>query len=653
MSVTVKVAENEEQVQEFVKHLLEDMRALERMLEEGRFEIDKQRIGAEQELCLVDAYGKPALKSLDVLDELDDEQLTTELALFNMEINLKPLEFKGDALSRMEKQLHRKIDKIRKVMWGMQGNAILTGILPTIRKADLEPESMTPYQRYSALCKAINRLRGSEYELRIRGVDELLMKFDSPLIEASNTGFQVHLQVRPDNFVQKYNIAQAVTGPVLACAVNSPLLFGKRLWSETRVALFRQSIDTRKATDQMRDKNSRVTFGNKWVEENILEIYKEDIARYRVLLSSEVNENVSELLDEGKTPELRALQVHNSTVYRWNRPCYGINNGKPHLRIENRVLPSGPTITDEVANSALWLGLLIGMEDAYPDLTERLDFDDAKSNFFAASKMGLETHLKWLDGESWEASELLLKELMPIARDGLKKAELDTSDIDHYLSIVEKRIKSGQTGARWMSDSYSKLLKEVTKDQALVSIAMSTIKNQTKGEPVHKWAPAKLQDMKNWQPTSLVVEEFMTTDFLTVQKSDIVEFVASLLDWHDIKYLPVEDDRGQLVGLITMRRLFRAFYKNISEDEPVPEIVDEIMVQNPITIYPEASLGEATKLMEDNNIGCLPVVKNNRLVGMISERNFREVTQRQLKALEQNQQNDNTESSTQDQSETL
>jgi hypothetical protein len=316
-------------------------------------------------LCLVDSYGKLAFKSTEVLDELVDEQLTTELARFNMEINMEPVEFKENALSEMESQLHRKIDKIRKVMWRQRGNAILTGILPTIRKADLEPDSMTPYQRYSALCKAINQLRGSEYELRIRGIDELLMSFDSPLIEASNTGFQVHLQVRPDNFVTRYNIAQAVTGPVLACAVNSPLLFGKRLWSETRVALFRQSIDTRKASDQMRDTNSRVTFGNQWVEENILEIYKEDIARFRVLLSSEVSENVEELLDEGKTPELRALQVHNSTVYRWNRPCYGITDGKRNLRIECRALASGPTVTDEVANAAFWMGLVVGMAAEY------------------------------------------------------------------------------------------------------------------------------------------------------------------------------------------------------------------------------------------------------------------------------------------------
>jgi len=271
-------------------------------------------------------------------------------------------------------------------------------------------------------------MRGDEYDLRIQGMDELLMRFDTPLLEACNTGFQVHIQVAPDEFVHKYNLAQAITGPVLASAVNSPLLFGKRLWSETRVALFHQSVDTRQVGDHLRESSPRVTFGNEWLKNSILEIYKEDIARYRVMLSSNITEDVDEILDNGDIPKLMALQVHNGTVYRWNRPCYGISNGVPHLRIENRIFPSGPTVTDEIANASFWLGLLNGMDEAYDDITKKLDFDDARMNFFAASKLGLDTKFKWVDDNRYSAVELITEELLPLAKKGLENANIYEGD---------------------------------------------------------------------------------------------------------------------------------------------------------------------------------------------------------------------------------
>ena len=629
----VKVPENKEQSQKFLKYLLRDVRAMGKMLEEGWFEIDNIRIGAEQELCLIDENAKPAPIAMELLKEINDDSFTTELAKFNLEANLEPLLFEGKCLSQMESNIQEKLEIARKSVKKLHGDVALAGVLPTIRKSDLDIANLTPLPRYRALCDAINKLRGDEYDLRIQGADELLMRFDTPLLEACNTGFQVHLQVNPDEFVNKYNLAQAITGPVLASAVNSPLLFGKRLWSETRIALFHQSVDTRQVGDHLRDSSPRVTFGNQWLKDSILEIYQEDIARYRVILSSEVDEDVEKLMSEGKVPELMALQIHNGTVYRWNRPCYGISNGKPHLRIENRVFPSGPTVTDEIANAAFWLGLLNGMDEEYPDIRESLDFEDAKMNFFAASKLGLDTKFKWTNDKRYTAVDLICNELLPLARQGLKNVGVDDGDITSYLDIIEERTEVGQTGSYWTIKSYNSLSKSVTREQALTATTNAMIKNQKKGEPAHKWGLAKVDDMEMWQPSSLLVEEFMTTDLFTVQKDDILELVANLINWRRIRYVPVEDDSKHLVGLVSMRMVFREYNKIIHEKGEASTSVDDVMIKNPITIHPEASILEAIEIMDTQQIGCLPVVKNNRLVGIITEQNYMTITKRLLRVL--------------------
>ncbi|MGF1668975.1 MAG: glutamate-cysteine ligase family protein [Balneolaceae bacterium] len=629
----VKLAETREQVQDFIQYLLKDIRAMERMLNEGWFEIDRTRIGAEQELCLVDKNAKPAPISMQVIEELKDDSFTTELALFNIEMNLDPLDFSGKCLSRMEENILIKIEKLRKAVREFDGDVVLSGVLPTIRKSDLDMKNLTPLPRYKALCDAINNLRGNEYDLRIQGMDELLMRFDSPLLEACNTGFQVHLQVKPEEFVQKYNYAQAITGPVLAVAVNSPILFGKRLWHETRIALFQQSVDTRQVGDHLRDSSPRVTFGNDWLKDSILEIYKEDIARYRVILSADVSEDVEKMIEDGKPPNLMALQVHNGTVYRWNRPCYGISGGKAHLRIENRIFPSGPTVTDEMANAAFWLGLLNGMGDEYPDISNVLDFDTAKMNFFAASKLGLDTKFRWVNDKRYTAVDLIKKEFVPLSKQGLMNCGIDKGDIDTYMNIIEERAESAQTGSYWTIKSYGSMIKEMPREQSLTAVTNAMIKNQKKGEPVHKWGLAKPEDLEVWQPSNLLVEEFMTTDLFTVEKDDIIELVTNLIDWRRIRYVPVEDDNKHLVGLISMRMIYNEYSKCVHQGEKVKKCVEEVMLKNPITIHPEASIMEAMEIMASNKIGCLPVVKNNRVIGVITEQNFMTITARLLKMI--------------------
>lgn len=631
----VKLADSQEEVQHFMKAVLKDIRALDRMLQGDWFETDPIRIGAEQEVCLLDEHVKAAPWGMEVLSKLDDRgDFTTEFAKFNLEINLKPLEFKGRCLRHLEENLQQDVDYMRSVVEEMGGDILLTGILPSIRKSDVDIKNITPLQRYRALCQAISKMRGEQFDLRIQGMDELLMKFDSPLVEACNTGFQIHLQVTPDEFVQKYNIAQAITGPVLAASVGSPFLFGKRLWSETRIALFQQSVDTRTAGDHLRESSPRVTFGNEWVNKSILDIYQEDTARYRVMLSATLEEDVDKLLNEGTPPQLNALQVHNGTVYRWNRPCYGVANGKAHLRIENRALPSGPTVTDEIANTAFWLGLMNKMDDYYPDVRNVMKFDNARHNFVAASKLGLDTTFRWFNDERLNAVDLITEQLLPIAREGLDKASVNTSDINSYLGIIRKRVTKGQTASTWMINNYGDLVSEDNpQEQVLAAITTAMVKNQKKGEPVHKWGRVRMEDLEHSQPSSLLVEEFMTTDLFTAQRDDIIEFVANLIDWQNIRYVLIEDQEHRLVGLVTMRGLFREYSKKVNHDEESPETVEEIMLTNPITIHPEASIIEAMDIMDSQKIGCLPVVKNNRLVGVITEQNYIKIAARLIRAL--------------------
>lgn len=620
----VKATSTAKQLQTFEKHLLNDIHALNKMLKEGMFEIDKTRIGAEQEFCLVDKHYKPAGKNIEMMDLLEGNPLfTTELARFNMEINASPQIFSKNCLSIMEKEILDNLDAAHQAADSLGIKVILTGILPTLRKFDFSIHNLTPYERYYALCESINKLRGKNYDLNISGIDELFSEHDSPLIEAANTGFQVHLQIKPDEFVDMYNISQAITAPVLACATNSPILFGKRLWKETRIALFSQSVDTRNHKEHAREMSPRVTFGDHWLEKSILEIYKEDIVKYRVLLNTEINENVFEKLETGTAPDLMALKVHNSTVYRWNRACYGISEGKAHLRIENRVLPAGPTVKDEMANAAFWLGLMVGVHDKYGDITQRMDFDVAKNNFLKASVHGLDTKLFWLDNKSYAASDLILHELLPLAKAGLKKQKVNNAEIEEYLGIIEARVQKVRTGSYWQLKSFYKLIKSATKEEVLAAITASTIQNQKHNIPVHNWKLAELDDNKDWKPSEVFVEEFMTTKVFTAKQEDIVELVSEMMDWQKIRYVAVENKKGKLVGLATSRMMLRAYMKHIHQKEKLPLSVGEVMIKDPMTIHPGAKFTEAMDIMTKYQFGCLPVVDDkNNLVGMVTEANF-------------------------------
>ncbi|TAK41659.1 MAG: CBS domain-containing protein [Saprospiraceae bacterium] len=638
----VSIAKNQADLQKFVRYLLNDVKALEYLIANDMFETDIVRIGAEQEICLVDAKTyKPMCINKEVIAKMGNpEWLDTELAKFNLETNMTPREFTGNCLSQMEQETLTYLNKIREAVHSLKGHVVLAGILPTLRKFHLELENLTDNPRYLGLMKAIQSqlLLGSAFELNLKGIDELHIKHDSPLLEACNTSFQVHLQVAPQDFVSMYNIAQTLAAPIMAISANSSLLFGKRLWHETRIALFQQALDTRTSHDHLRERSPRVNFGNDWLQNSILDIYREDIARFRVLMTANEREDSLEKIRENIVPKLKALQVHNSTIYRWNRPCYGISpNGKPHLRIENRVLPAGPTVVDEIANAAFWLGAMTGIKDAGVRVTEELAWEDVRDNFMKAAQFGIDSNFNWRgDGVKITARKLILKELLPIAREGLKNRKVDEADIDRYLGIIEERAKQHMNGARWQLRAFTNLKKTTTTDEATAVLTAAIIKNQEIELPVHAWKLPDAGELEEYVPSRLKVTEFMTTDLFTVQKDDIIDLVTEMMDWRKIRYMPVEDAKGRLVGLVTSRLLLRHYSQCWNLNEKKITSVKDIMIASPITIGPKGTILEAINLMRDNKIGCLPVVQgdDHELIGIITEMDYLRISTRLMERLE-------------------
>ncbi len=622
----VKANHDGEHLRAFTKHLLNDLRALEQMLAEGRIESGVRRIGAEQEMVLVDRNFQPAPVGPEVLERLQDPHFTTELARFNIECNLDPFVFGGDCLRRMERQLVQLISKARDAARGLDADVLLIGIAPTLGQSHVSLDYITPMDRYYALNDALTRMRGGAYEFRLTGLDELTIKQNSVMLEACNTSFQVHFQVGPEEFARRYNIAQAVAAPVMAVAANSPLLFGRRLWSETRIGLFQQAVDTRATTPQADERKGRVSFGQRWVDQSVLEIFREDVSRFRVLLASELGEDPYNALAEGRVPTLQALRMHNSTVYRWNRPCYGVYEGKPHLRIENRVLPAGPTPVDSVANAAFWFGLMAAVDQHYGDVTKVMDFDDAKGNFLSAARLGLRAQFTWLDADKpVPAQELIRHEMLPMAREGLTRAGIDAADVNRYLDIIAARLDTGRTGAQWQLSSLAGMKGAGTQGERLTSLTAAALEYQWRGEPVHTWPLAQLDRVDTVRRNYRRVEQFMTTDLVTVNKDDSVDLVANMMVWEGIRHVPVEDSQHRLVGLVSARQLLRVLGSEPLATKRDPVAVSTIMQPAPFTVTPETFTVDAIRLMRDNKVSCLPVVKDEHLVGVITDYDFLQI----------------------------
>ena len=573
---------------------------------------------------------RPAALSVEVLEALQDLCFTTELAQFNLEANLDPFLFGGDCLSRMETRLDSLIHKARKVAQGRRCGYRALRHPP-------DAAEVRPRAREHGPGPALFRAEPSHepaarwpYDFQIKGIDELLVKHDSVMLESCNTSFQVHFQVDAEEFAGLYNIAQAVAGPVLAACSNSPLLFGRRLWRETRIALFQQAVDTRSSSHHLRERQPRVSFGRRWVQESVTELFQEDIARFKILLRGDLDEDPFAQIREGKPPKLKALCLHNGTVYRWNRPCYGITNEKPHLRIENRYLPSGPTVVDEIANAALWFGLVSGLARDVEDITELMEFETALSNFTAAARNGLGSELTWLDGNDVPAQELLLQTLIPQARTGLEASGVEPKDIDRYLGVIEERVATKLTGSQWVYLSLSAMKGKGTEGERMSALTASCVRQQKTGTPVSKWQLSTLDEAGGWKYHYLKVEHFMSPDLYTVHEDEPIDLVASLMDWEKIRHVPVEDNDHRLVGLVSYRSFIHLLAQGEVAKRETPIPVSEVMKRNPITVVPDMTTLQAIKLMKEKNVGSLPVVKDDRLIGIVTERDFMDIARELL-----------------------
>jgi CBS domain-containing protein len=609
--------------------LLEDLQALEVLLAEGRIETGIRRIGADLEMFLVDGAMHPAPVGPEVRSDIGDPRITGELARFNLEANATPLAFSGTCLSEMHRELRELVSLVRGGASSHGADVVLSGLLPTLAQSDLGLENMTPAPRYATLNKSLVALRNGPFRIDIRGQDEFSASCDSVMMESSNCSFQLHLQVDPGYFATLYNTAQLITAPVLAAAVNSPLCFGRRVWHENRIALFQGAVDSRSTLQKTRGTPPRVGFGSHWLEDGVLEILREQVARFRLMMPTLGEERSLEIAKAGGVPELFALRGHNGTVWSWNRACYGVFDGKAHLRIENRALPSGPSLVDMVANAALYYGLMAAIPEEFADIPASFSFDDAKANFFASAREGLDAHFAWFGSTPISASELLKEQLIPLARQGLISVGVDATEANSYLDIVQERVERRQTGSSWVLGALAQSDASKPFDIRARALTAHMLREQYRDNPVHRWG--KCTTSIDFTESYKRVEHFMVTDLFTVGSEDLLDLAASLMDWRRIKHVPVEDEDGHLVGLITHRTLLRQLSKDTSAQSSTLAVKD-VMTPSPITVSPKTATLEALRLMREHRIGCLPVVKDAKLVGLITQTDLLDIASGLLEA---------------------
>lgn len=595
----------------YISQLLNDLEALEQMLANGMFANGHIHIGAEQEFCLVNEQWEPSDKALEVLKNLNNPYFTTEIALYNLEVNLDPLLLSGDCFSKMHRQLDHLMSKARTEAAKQNLKVVLTGILPTIDSRHLDTSFMTPIKRYEVLNQTICDLRGNDLELHIKGVDEINLHHDSILFEGCNTSFQGHLQIEASDFADTYNWAQAIAGPVLSVCANSPSLMGRELWQETRIALFTQSVDSRASTYLLNEHDARVGFGTNWASGSIVDFYRDSIVQFRSLLTTDFETDSLTELQNGNIPKLKALQLHNGTIYKWNRLCYGITEGKPHVRIENRYIPSGPTSTDEMANFMFWTGIMLGRPKKFDNIHKKMDFKDAKGNFYNAARYGSAAQFYW-DGKLVPYKELLLDYFLPMAYRGLYTMNVSPEDAEKYLTVIENRIL-GENGAQWLVRSFRKLKKEYKTSDALHILTASMYENERKGYTIDAW---QLASGNEYIPKAdeQTVRHYMNTKIMTAQENDSAELVLKMMQWKQIHHVPIMDMHFNLVGLLTWTDV----ENHLQHPKKLRKNVKSTMKTALITTTADTTLKDAKEKMQQHKINCLPVVKGKKLVGIIT-----------------------------------
>lgn len=461
---------------------------LEEMIAQGRFEKGRKLIGLELELDLVDAHGAPAMVNNEVLDRIASADFQTELGLFNLEVNIAPHKLVGTVFSELAEELRTALLYADRVASDQGVRVAMIGILPTLDAAHMVRENFSADDRYFLLNDQLFAVRGEDFHVRIDGPEPLDATFPTILPEACCTSVQLHLQVTPDGFADTWNAAQAVAGVQVALGANSPFLFGRRLWHETRIALFEQATDCRPAELAAQGVRPRVWFGERWIADPAA-LFRENLTFFTALLPRLGEEDPAAVLASGGVPHLPELRLHNGTVYRWNRPVYDVARGKPHLRVENRVLPAGPSVIDVLANAAFYYGLVRALAEQDPPVWRRLSFAAARNNLHAAARDGIGARLLWPGRGEIAASDLVLRELLPLAAQGLERWRIDPLERDLYLGIIEARARTGRNGATWQIDQVRHLEERRGLDRASALAAMVPryAELARAGEPVHTW----------------------------------------------------------------------------------------------------------------------------------------------------------------------
>ncbi len=465
------------------------LRVLEELMDTGRFSTGRRTLGVELEMYLTDDFGQVLPVNAEVLGALASPDFQTELAQFNLEFATPPRPVIADCFTQVEDELRQSLRRAAAKARDFDARVIMIGILPTLTDFDVTEQNLSVNPRYKALNDAILNARGEDLVIHIEGDETLSTVTNSIVFEAACTSMQLHLQVDPDDFARYWNAAQILSAPLVAMAANSPFFLGKRLHHETRIALFQQATDTR--TEELAEQGvrPRVWFGEKWLESSVFELFEENVRYFPSLLPITEPTDPDALLAAGDLPRLEELTLHNGTVYRWNRPVYDIAGGRPHLRIENRVLPAGPTVIDCTANVALYYGLLAGLADVDAPLWPDMSFAAAEDNFYSAARYGINAELYWPGLGMVKAPELMLRHLLPLARRGLEAWSIDTADIDRYLGIIERRASTGRNGAVWQIEAHQHLMDNEGMSRAAAGAAVTTryADLHEMGEPVHTW----------------------------------------------------------------------------------------------------------------------------------------------------------------------
>jgi gamma-glutamyl:cysteine ligase YbdK (ATP-grasp superfamily) len=466
---------------------------LERLLAEKRFDRPRNLMGLEIELNLVGSDGMPRMLNGEVLERIASRDFQTELAMFNLEVNIAPHRLEGRVFDRLAEEIRTSLAYAHRKAGEVDAGILMIGILPTLDRDDLVSSNLSAVDRYTLLNDQIVAARGEDFVLDIDGVEHLTCTSGSIVPEAACTSVQLHLQVTPDRFADVWNAAQAVAAVQVAVGANSPFLFGRELWHESRPPLFQQATDTRPPELQAQGVRPRTWFGERWVT-SAYDLFEENLRYFPPLLPIHDDEEPLDVLDAGGIPTLAELVLHNGTVYRWNRPVYGIADGVPHLRVENRVLPAGPTVTDVIANTAFYYGVVRALAEESRPVWTRLPFEAAAANFDTACRHGIDARLLWprrgrLGGVTEiDAVALVRDELLPLAEAGLDAWGVEPADRDLYLGVIDERCRRRANGATWQSATFHRALEQgLARDAALAATTRRYSELMHLGEPVHTW----------------------------------------------------------------------------------------------------------------------------------------------------------------------